>query len=344
MRIAFLLSGEHPTLPKEEVKAVLEAFRWEYRVVGELESLLILDLASDPPGLYDVLSSRLAFTRSFGRVLTIIEPSRLPEDLGSVKPPTIEGRFRVRAVRIRGCCRQLRSAHVEREIGAWILRDNPGAKVDLDNPSREIIAVMTSGLLVVFLKEGEVDRTLFKIKEVAARPYVHPASMRPTLARAMVNLARTRPGDLVLDPFLGVGGIALEVLSVGARLIGSDIREKMVVEAKNNLMAYGFLEGYTLLVADALDLTLEELAVRIVTDPPYGRMSSPVGHSPRGLVRRFLRRVPDYLEEGGWLAISVPLEFLDGKDFRESGLELVQMFDIREHRSLIRRLWVARLM
>lgn len=342
MKVAFLLSGEHPEIPKEEVKATLEALSVEYSVVSDMTSCLIVELS--PSGeLMEALSRRLAFTRSFGRLIALIRVEEFPVALDSVKPPEITGSFRVRSFRVGGCCSWLRRQELEAVLGGWVLRGNERARVNLEKPESELIAVMTSDRIAVYLKEGEVDRSLFKVKEVSARPYVHPASMRPTLARAMVNLARTRAGDLVLDPFLGVGGIGLEVLSVGGRLIGSDINEKLLVQAKNNFITYGFLEGYELLVGDALKLELNERVDRIVTDPPYGRMSSSCGYSPRELAVRFVRKVPDYLKSEGWISISLPSEFLSFSDFEDSGIEVKKWFDIREHKSLTRRVWVGKL-
>lgn len=342
MKVAFLLSGEHPEIPKEEVKATLEALSAPYSTIKEMRSCLLLDM-SVSRDLFENLAERLSFTRSFGRVLAIIHASDFPMLLSELEPPELSGRFRVRGVRIGGCCRQIGRYELESKLGEWILRASKGAKVDLENPDVEVIAILTSDHVVVYLKEGEVDRSMFKVKEVAARPCVHPASMGPTLARAMVNLARTRRGDVVLDPFLGVGGIALEVLSIGARLIGVDIDEKIVVQAKNNMMAYGFLDGYSFRVGDALKLELEEKVDRIVTDPPYGRMSSSRGYAPRELVSRFISRIPEYLKSGGWFSVSVPAEFLSPREFEEVGVESIRWFDLREHRSLTRRIWVGKL-
>ncbi|MEM1520952.1 MAG: DNA methyltransferase [Candidatus Korarchaeum sp.] len=342
MEVAFLLSGEHLEIPKEEVKATLEALGAPYSTVREMVSCLILDMKLSGDLIKD-LSRRLAFTRSFGRILTIIHASEFPRALSGLEPPNLTGRFRVSSTRIGGCCGHIRRHEVESKLGEWILKVNEGAKVDLRNPDIEVIAVLTSDHIVVYLKEGEVDRSMFKVKEVAARPYVHPASMRPTLARAMVNLARTRRGDEVLDPFLGVGGIALEILSVGAKLIGVDIEEKIVIQANNNIISYGFLDGYRLYVGDALKLELTEKVDRIVTDPPYGRMSGSRSYTPKELAKEFVHKIPEYLKSGGWFTISVPSDFLSPRDFEKVGIYIVNWFDLREHKSLTRRIWVGRL-
>ncbi len=343
MKELFYLSGEHPSLPEEEVKAILESYEVKYKVVTKAASALIIDIDTKSPILKS-LRDRLAFTKSFGSLLAMLKPEDLTRGkLDEISPPEIVGRFRATAIRVRGCCRQIRRSDLERKIGSWILSKNPMAKVNLNNPNIEIIALLTSNLIIIFLKEYEIDRALFKIKEVAARPFVHPASMRPTLARAMINLARTRPNDVVLDPFVGVGGIALEALSIGAKVIGADISDRMIFEAKNNLIAYGFLNGFKLISGNALDLNLDERVDRIVTDPPYGRISKPFGFNSSELARKFIEKSPEYLKEGGWIAISVPKGYLDEYHFLESGFEPIQSFYIREHRSLIRHLWVARL-
>jgi tRNA (guanine10-N2)-dimethyltransferase len=341
MRTAFLLSGEHPDIPKEEVKATLEALDARYETIKEMRSCLVLDIDLFE-GLFHILSERLSFTRSFGRLLGLFHCSEFTRALNELETVLISGRFKITCVRVERSCEWIRRKDIEEKLGSWVIDNNEGAKVDLKNPESEIIAVITSDHIVIYLKEGEVDRSLFKVKEVSARPYVHPASMRPTLARAMVNLARTRRGDLVLDPFLGVGGIALEILSVGAKLIGVDINEKLVIQAKNNLITYGFLEGYELRVGDALSLELGGYVDRVVTDPPYGRMSSSP-YAPRELAKKFISKVPEYLRRGGWISISLPKEFLNEKDFEDAGISIVSFFDLREHKSLVRRIWVGRL-
>lgn len=52
--------------------------------------------------------------------------------------------------------------------------------------------------------------------------YRYPARMAPELARAVIE-AFTRPGDTVLDPFVGGGTTIVEALATGRRALGVDI-------------------------------------------------------------------------------------------------------------------------
>ena len=47
--------------------------------------------------------------------------------------------------------------------------------------------------------------------------------IRPELGMVMANLARVRPGSLVLDPFCGSGSLLLTAASLGASVVGADI-------------------------------------------------------------------------------------------------------------------------
>lgn len=64
-----------------------------------------------------------------------------------------------------------------------------------------------------------------------------PASLRPTLAAAMVQLAKPRPGDLFCDPMCGAGTILAERALAGPyrALIGGDLDPLAVQAARTNL-------------------------------------------------------------------------------------------------------------
>jgi DNA modification methylase len=59
---------------------------------------------------------------------------------------------------------------------------------------------------------------------IATQPYsgAHFATMPETLAERCI-LAGSRPGDLVLDPFLGSGTVARCAISLGRRAVGTDL-------------------------------------------------------------------------------------------------------------------------
>ncbi|VTR91180.1 rna methylase : RNA methylase OS=uncultured planctomycete GN=HGMM_F22C11C22 PE=4 SV=1: UPF0020 [Gemmata massiliana] len=123
------------------------------------------------------------------------------------------------------------------------------------------------------------DRTMrhrtYKLDHIAA-------SLRPTVAAAMVRLAGIGPEMTVLDPFCGAGTILAETLDVAekrsrggqVRVIGGDIDPNAVFVTSQNLENVG---RASLARWDATALPLETASVdRIISNPPFGKQLSSI--------------------------------------------------------------------
>ncbi|VTU00031.1 rna methylase : RNA methylase OS=uncultured planctomycete GN=HGMM_F22C11C22 PE=4 SV=1: UPF0020 [Gemmataceae bacterium] len=121
------------------------------------------------------------------------------------------------------------------------------------------------------------DRTMrhrtYKLDHVAA-------SLRPTVAAAMVRFAGIGPGMTILDPMCGAGTILAEALHVAnqrskagrIRVIGGDIDPNAVFVTSQNLEKLGQAD---LARWDARALPLESNSVdRIISNPPFGKQLS----------------------------------------------------------------------
>ncbi len=339
--VMVLLSGENPRLAFLELTGIIEA-----EALGGRPRLLApqvaLFSARDPDEAARVISGRAALARLtclyLGSSRGTLESLR--SLLSEVEWPPLTGSFAVRSIRIRGSLRGLTRGVVSATMAEHLLASNPRLSVDLERPDAIVVAVMSGGEIHLGLLLCEVDRPSFRARAPHARPFRHPASMDPRLARAMVNLARVRRGDLVLDPFLGAGGIAIEAALVGARLLGCDVDPAMVRGAEANLRHYGLSGRYTLWVCDAADLRLDVEVDAVVTDPPYGRSAAARGGS-RELLLRFASRAPDLLKPGGRLVLAYPAEARP-ESVLSRHLEVLEVVDHREHKSLTRRIVVAR--
>jgi tRNA (guanine10-N2)-dimethyltransferase len=167
--------------------------------------------------------------------------------------------------------------------------------------------------------------------------------MDPLLARAIGNLARIQPGDLVLDPMCGTGGLLIEAGLLGARPLGIDAQAKMVRGTRTNLRAaLGDALVKTpgdapfLARGDATALPLPDDRVdRVVVDVPYGRQSKIATHERSALVRGALeeaRRVGPravVVADRSYAALA-----------REAGWTVSETFERRVHRSLTRHVHV----
>jgi len=120
------------------------------------------------------------------------------------------------------------------------------------------------------------------------------ASLRPTVAAALVRLSDIRPGQTILDPTCGAGTILAETLAILATarqswtVCGGDVDRAAVRMAATNLRRLG---RALLCRWDATRLPLADASIdRIVSNPPFGRQLG----RPEEIAPLYRRLVLDY--------------------------------------------------
>lgn len=125
------------------------------------------------------------------------------------------------------------------------------------------------------------------------------ASLKPTVAYAMVFLSGIDKGDVFIDPMCGVGTILIERALAGeyARILGGDIDAEAVSSAKMN--ASGVDRCIDIQKWDAGKLPLDDNFVdKIVTNLPWGRKVGSV-ECNKVLYETFFDEVSRILKPGG---------------------------------------------
>jgi tRNA (guanine6-N2)-methyltransferase len=136
-----------------------------------------------------------------------------------------------------------------------------------------------------------------------------PASLRPTIAAAMIRLAEVRPRHVVVDPMCGAGTLLAERLAVGQEIRGGcspvwggDLDYSAVRAAGVNLRRVGpaLLARWD---ATRLPLGANEID-RLVSNPPFGKqLSSTEAIGP--LYTAMLREYDRVLRPGGQAVLLV---------------------------------------
>ncbi len=126
-----------------------------------------------------------------------------------------------------------------------------------------------------------------------------PASLRPTMAAAMVRLGQAQPGETVLDPMCGAGTILAEQLAVGRdkiRVLGGDRELEALRNSRANLIPFRFSD---LICWEAGQLPLPDNSIDVViSNPPFGKqLGKPEDMAT--LYRRMIRECNRVLRKGG---------------------------------------------
>ena len=237
-----------------------------------------------------------------------------------------EGSVAVRARNVRNTT-DVDTQQAERDLGGVLV--DAGLDVDLDDPDHELRALFSGDDCFLAWLHAESVRD-FGERKPTDRPFFQPGSMDPLLARALCNLARVRPGDVVLDPMCGTGGVLIEAALLGARPVGTDAQQKMVEGARQNLAAYA--GDFDVARADATRLPLRDDATdAVVFDAPYGRQSKIETHELADLVAGALAEARRVTER------CVLVADRDWRDAaHDAGWTVAERFERRVHRSLTR--------
>jgi tRNA (guanine10-N2)-dimethyltransferase len=211
-----------------------------------------------------------------------------------------------------------------------------GGRIDLKQPQRRFwLREGTSTRAELGEEVGAIDRRNLLSRRLSRLPFRRPVALDPRLARASVNLARVRPGDRVVDPFVGTGALLAEAALLGARVTGVDVDPEMIRGAARNFEHLG-VEAESWIAGDAAEVASDGSAGlpfdALVTDVPYGRSSGTQGEPVARLLRRALPLWAARVRKDGRVVIVSAGEF----DPLSEPWRRIRSVPVRQHRSLTR--------
>jgi len=341
-RLFFLVSGENPSLPFAEIRAILEAEEFPYRVLSKLTQVLIIESTFK---CIEFIRHRASLTRACGLLITECKALK-GEILDRIKRANLESfiapseTFSVRVKRVRGDSPDISGLSLEREIGSIIFEAVKGSRVDLTLPRKIFLGILTDKRFIFGLKIVEIKAGEFKKRGASRTVFSHSAAMPPKIARCMVNLARPRAGDLVFDPFCGTGSFLVEAGLIGCRVMGSDIQPRMVKGSIQNLSSCS-IDPEGLFIADARAPPILSRSIDcVVTDPPYGTSTTTLGMRTSEVYERFLSVAYDFLKKGGHICLAAPKTVNVSRIAEEIGFKHQESHFIYIHRRLTREIAV----
>jgi tRNA (guanine10-N2)-dimethyltransferase len=339
-KLFFLLSGEHETLPAAELKSILEAEGYSYKVLERLDQVLRVEA---DPKCVETVKTRAALTRLCALELFTCEaePSEAIKALRSINLGEVlktGESFTVRLKHVKSHAQNVDGMALERKLGAIILQTVENAKVNLQNPEKTFTGILTDNKLVFGLKLADVPPKSFMERRPKKKPFFHPSAMPPKLARCMVNLAKPKAGDLILDPFCGTGSILIEAALIGCRILGMDIQKRMARGSLKNFKYFG-IESEGVIVADAKNLPVQKVDC-VVADPPYGKSATTLKRTTKQIIEEFLKTIYDKLDKGKCVCMAAPKTIGISQIGTMLGYRHMESHLVYVHRSLTREITV----
>lgn len=226
-------------------------------------------------------------------------------------------------------------AVIVRDIASKALKNMP-VKINLDNPDKRIVILFPKDMVYIGIELVGKHKKGFFGRLPSKRPAKSPHALHPKLARAMVNLSGVMPGEVLLDPFCGVGSILIEASLLGIESIGIDIMYKWVSGASINMNWIGS-NTHHLICGDSLDGLIRS-ASYVVTDPPYGRTTTLAGYAESKIIINKFLELASSIDSIRRIVFMTPKEVVP--EIEKHGFKEIYKFEIPVHKNLVRVLRV----
>lgn len=274
---------------------------------------------------YAIIQGETERVRNSSFVNYISEVLEQKQDWHDFSPVAVNGTYYLRVKDINGC----HGTANEPDLGKLVGGPRP---VNFKNPDFKLRAFHGKSwylCLVVY----EKDRKALERRRAPLRPFFSPVAIHPKWAMYLVNATETVPGDTILDPFCGTGGVILEAALMGRKTIGNDSSLNMVKGARLNLKYFN-VQDSIVYNRDIAELELGRKVDGIATDLPYGRNSNMESESISSLYKTAFSRFHEWLYKGSLCSVVISDKSL--LSFTKHLFSIEKIIAVPQHRSLTR--------
>mgnify|MGYP001594814560 FL=1 len=231
----FFILGRNPLLSKAEIFSYLESNKIQYQELCFHENILIIDADITKINIQDfggiIKLGKIQFRGKTSEFLKFLDSDEvIPEDKFSY---TLIGNTEFEDNLIQKFKQEKKKAMIRR--GRRILSLQEGSEFSLTNADFEIFIFNQDNKIYQGLVEQTYNYSAVKKRDMQKPIRRESLAISPRLAKILINLSQVKKGQLLLDPFCGIGGILLEAVVQGINVHGIDNDPEAVRQCQQNL-------------------------------------------------------------------------------------------------------------
>ena len=329
----YMLSGNYEELSLAELKALIEIFEPNNKIKEYYTMICIVE--HDSPNIPRKIVKRAGYVKEAGILIDIDDPYTGPSEtiVGEIKDLT-ENATWIKSTIVKGTVEDNTAKKYVEKLSSKL---GLNTKYRYGRPLR---LVFSDGLVFIGLPVAVLDTRSFYQRRPSIRPFFRSIALPVQLSRALVNLSRVKPGETLLDPFMGTGSILIEAGLMGIKPLGIEIDWKIIHGARENLDFYGI--NATIVLGDARKIPFMDID-GIATDPPYGRAASTHGESSRTIYEEFITSAAESLKNKRYMVFMAPDHIVDLIDefLCNAGFIITETHYMYVHGGLTRAIYVV---
>lgn len=296
MKYLFIL-GRNVELSVEEIKSSFERDKINFKIISLVNNGLLIETEKT---LQKGIVNKFGGVISIGEVLISGSIKEIEKKLdNTVLYPGTENKLNYVVFDFNGkdyedILLYLKGRFKEEKLKATLKPLGGNLKLQNGKIARNVSSNLIDEQFFVF--ENNFGRILetYDSKSVEKRDMEKPVrrselSISPRLAKIMINLSQVKEGEILLDPFCGIGVILQEALLQKIKVIGVDSDRIATENAKKNLKWFNFSENnYQIINRNSTNVRTREVSC-IVTEPDLGELqkSIPSEQKARDIVASF---------------------------------------------------------
>lgn len=249
MERLIFIKGKNPELSRLEIISYLDSRNYKYSVVEDSVDFVVIDMDSVVLGVIESLGGTLKIANVLAEGDDINK-----EDVGNL------GLEKLLKEKIFGLSvysqtnqyeiynsigKDLKNVFKEKGIKAKyfgfpkhrrpMMRNIEVIKKELVEHSFELVVCVSEKRFYIGITNSLHNPLEFQKRDVGRPVQRAIFSIPPRLANIMINLAQAKEGDILLDPFCGIGTILQEAALKGIIIAGIDKDENCITSARQNL-------------------------------------------------------------------------------------------------------------